>query len=281
MHIIEGIKNIRETTAGGIIISVIFYTIIVLVAIKISDYFTNKFTNKHSGKSALHWKFLKQVFRVIICVIGLFGIVSSIPSFDKVGTALVASSSVVVAAIGLASQESMANAINGLFITLFKPFVVGDRVRFTGLGVTGVIEDINLRHTVLRTFENNRLIIPNTTINKEILENFNYIDTKICNFLDIKIKYTSDYKKAIEIIEKIVLEHPLHIDVRTEEEKANGVPEVRVYVRNLSDTGIELRVGIWSEHISQSFQTCSELRFNILEEFSKNCIEMAVVNVKF
>lgn len=173
----------------------------------------------------------------------------------------------------------MANAINGMFITLFKPFVVGDRVRISGLGVTGTIEDINLRHTVLRTFENNRLIIPNTVINKESIENFNYVDTKVCNFLDVKLKYTTDYNKAIELMRKIIIEHPLRLDVRTEEEKSNGVEEVNILIRNLSDTGIELRVGVWSAHIGDSFKLCSGLRKSILDEFLKNGIEIAIVNI--
>lgn len=279
MKLIEIIKNIKNTPTGETVISVLFYLIIVVIAIKISDLITNKFANKQSGKSALHWKFLKQGFRVLICVIGLFGLVSREQSFEKFGTAIIASSSVIIAAIGLASQESLANAINGLFITIFKPFVVGDRIRLGGLGITGVIEDINLRHTILRTFENNRLIIPNTTINKEYIENYNYLDTKVCNFLDLKIKYTTNYNKAVEIIKECVLSHPLHIDVRTEEDKINGLPEVTVFFRNLSDTGIELRVGVWSEHIGNSFKMCSELRQSVLDKFFENNIEVAVFNI--
>lgn len=279
MEIIESIKTIRETTAGGIIIAVIFYFIIVVVAIKISDYILDKLARKNLGNSALHWKFLKPLLKVVIVILGLFGIVEAIPGFDNLGKALIASSSLVVAAIGLASQESIANTINGMFITIFKPFVVGDRVRLNNAGITGIVEDINLRHTIIRTFQNNRMIIPNTTINKEIIENFNYLETKVCHYLKITIRYGSDYKRALEIFKQTVREHPSFLDNRTDEDKAEGKEEVRVLVNNFRDIGVELQCAIWAQDMATSFGMCSDIRGSLMEQYAKEGIEIGQVYI--
>lgn len=63
------------------------------------------------------------------------------------------------------------------------------------LGVTGIIEDISLRHTVIRNFENNRILIPNSKMNSEVVENTNFAEQIVSNFLDLSISYSADIEK--------------------------------------------------------------------------------------
>ena len=57
-----------------------------------------------------------------------------------------------------------------------------------------------------------RQIIPNSTFNKEILENSNFSDSRICNYVEIGVTYESDLDLALEIMREEALAHPSHVD---------------------------------------------------------------------
>ena len=89
-----------------------------------------------------------------------------------------------------------------------KPFRIGDKIKFIGKDVSGTVEDITMRHTVVRTFENKRIIIPNSIVSVDIIENAHITEEKVCRFLEIGISYDSDVNKAITIIQEEVQRHP-------------------------------------------------------------------------
>ena len=250
----------------GLLVTIIISILLCFVGSKLTDLIVDTLS-KRVDKHALHWKFVKRAIKSILVFIALFEVFSGLPIFSTFSSTILASSTLLVAAIGLASQESMANIVSGMFISIFKPFAVGDRVKLVSTGLVGMVEDINLRHTVIRTIENNRIIVPNTTMNKDVVENSNYEDMRICNFLDVKITYESNIKLARKIMEEEVLSHPNAIDWRSDEEKENGTKRVNVLLRDISNNCLELRVGIWTEDIGSSFRTCSELRESILLRF--------------
>lgn len=204
----------------------------------------------------------------------MFVAIETIPSLNKLATALVACSSVIVAAIGLASQDALKNAIDGIFITIFRPFSVGDRVKLISRNITGTIIDINFRFTSIRTVENSVLMIPNSIINSEIIENSNIVDTRIKAFLDVSVSYDANIKLVKEVLTNIIVNHPLFVDSRTDEEKENNVKPVSIMVRNLGESGVDVRATVCSANIGDSFQLCSDLREEILVEFKKNNIEI-------
>ena len=151
------------------------------------------------GKDTIHQKFVKNVLSIIIWLIGIFLALNWLPYFSDAATALLAGSGLVVLTIGLAAQESLGNAFSGLFISMFKPFEVGDRVHLTKADITGFIEDITIRHTVIRTFMNSRIIVPNSVMNKELIENSNFCNPRASNFIDVIITYDSDVETACDL----------------------------------------------------------------------------------
>lgn len=230
--------------------------------------------SKKVNPAGLHWRLIKYFLKIVWVLVFLLVVIETIPALNKLATTLVACSSVVVAAIGLASQDALKNAIDGIFITIFKPFSVGDRVKLISKNITGTIIDINFRFTSIKTAENSVLMIPNSIINSEIIENSNIVDNRIKAFLDVTVGYDSDIYLVKEVLTKIIVEHPLFVDIRTEEEKEKGVKPVTIMVRDLSDSGVDIRATVCSANISDSFQLCSDLREEVLIEFRKNNIEI-------
>jgi len=228
-------------------------------------------TWRRYGKDTIHQKFIKNVLSTIIWLVGILVALNWLPHFSDVATAVIAGSGLIVLTIGLAAQESLGNAFSGLFISMFKPFEVGDRVHLTNANITGFIEDITIRHTILRTFMNSRIIIPNSVMNKELIENANFTNPQASNFIDVIITYDSNVTAASEIIAKIIGSHPSFIDTRTQQD----APKVPVFIRALGLYGVELRASMWTATISNNFAACSDVRKGILEEFEKAGVRIA------
>ncbi|MCL2048397.1 MAG: mechanosensitive ion channel family protein [Defluviitaleaceae bacterium] len=250
----------------------IFITLIVAKAFGL--FWQRSFTSR-----TIHAKFLKNVASAIIWVVGVAFALGSFSRFQDIATPIFAGSGIAALTIGLAAQESLGNAFNGLFISVFKPFEVGDRVHLVGANITGFIEDITLRHTVLRTFMNSRIIIPNSVMNKELIENSNFCNPRASSFVDVIVSYSSDIARASEIIAHAIGEHPDFVDTRTPEQMKT-TPKVPVFLRALGIYGAELRASMWTETIGNNFAACSGARKTILAEFERHGIKIAEWGVK-
>lgn len=217
--------------------------------------------------------FFKRSVVVIIYVAGISFAMYMIPPFRIIAGSLLAGAGLLAVAVGFASQAALSNVISGLFIVLFKPYKISDRIQVR-TDLTGVVEDINLRHTVIRNFENKRIIIPNSVISNEVLINSNYEDNKICKWIDLGISYDSDVDKAKAIMKEEVLNHPFFIDNRTEEQVEEGVDIVPVRVVMMGESSVNLRAWAWAQDPPSAFIMGCELLESIKKRFDKEGIEI-------
>ncbi len=98
-----------------------------------------------------------------------------VDELQTISTGIFASAGIFAAIIGFASQQAFSNIVGGIFIVIFKPFRVGDFIQ-VGTNI-GNVEDITLRHTVIKDLQNKRIIIPNSVISTETIVN-NHIEEK-------------------------------------------------------------------------------------------------------
>lgn len=226
-----------------------------------------------NNQQNLFRKFIFHIIRALIYLTGLLLCIGQIPQLSKVLSTILAGSGILALALSLSAQESLNNVISGMFITLFKPFEIGDRVTLASSGLTGTIEDITLRHTIVKTFTNTRVVVPNATMNKEIIENSNLIDARASSFVDVEVAYESDIEQAMELMADVIASHPYYWDVRTEEEMET-VPKVKVYIRSLGERGVSLRANMWTKTVSENFEACSDVRLGIKRAFDRAGIEI-------
>lgn len=73
--------------------------------------------------------------------------------------------------IALGFQSFLQSVVGGIFILFERPFTIGDRIRFATLGVEGVVEEIGLRSTVVRSDDGDRIVAPNALIFTNAMEN--------------------------------------------------------------------------------------------------------------
>lgn len=219
------------------------------------------------------YRFLKYVLISLIYMVGFGMAIYRIEALRAVASSMLAGAGIFAVAIGFASQSVLSNIISGLFIIVYKPFSINDRITLRDT-MRGVVEDITLRHTIIRDFENKRIIIPNKVISEEIVVNADLRDEKVCRFVDIGISYDSDIKKARAIIQEESTRHPLHLDNRTEEQIAEEKPDVEVRVISFGDSSVNLRAWVWSANQADGFAMHCDLLESIKERFDQEGIEI-------
>lgn len=220
-----------------------------------------------------NFSFLKNSLSFIIYFIALIVIFRHIPSLRSFGSALFAGAGIIAAIIGFASQKAFSNIITGIFILIFKPYRVGDVIEISN-GRIGTVEEITLRHTVIKDFKNERIIVPNTVISDDIIINSSITDSKIQCRIEVGISYDSDIDLAMQIMREECEKHPLLIDNRTPEEIEKGEPIVRVAVIALADFSVNLRASAWTESFSDAFQMRTDLLKIIKERFDREGVEI-------
>lgn len=192
--------------------------------------------------------------------------------FQSAINTLLASSGILALGISLAAQESLSNIIDGVILQIFKPFDIGDRITLPEKGLTGNITEMNLRHTVITTYNNTKYILQNKQISQAVIENSSQGES-IAYPLDVSITYDQDLEKAIEILQHVVYQNENFLDRRTDQEKKDGIPPVKILVTSFGDSGINLRATVVTKDIGTSFQACQDMRIALKRAYDENGIQ--------
>lgn len=220
-----------------------------------------------------NYQFLRHAISFLIYIIGFSLAIYSIPSLRSLANSLLAGAGILAVVVGFASQQALSNIVSGTFLVLFKPFKVNDRLTIKDT-LTGVVEDITLRHTVIRNFENRRILIPNSVMSSEIVVNADFADEKICRWVEFPIALHADVPRAKEIMREAVMQHPNHIDNRNSEQIEAGDPEVTVRLIAIRDFSLLLRAWAWAEDSPRAFEMYCDLLEQIRERFIAEGIEI-------
>lgn len=219
-----------------------------------------------------NYKFLKHTVTALIYIVGFCWAIYTVPTLRVMATSMLAGAGILAVVIGFASQQALSNVVAGVFIVIFKPFRVNERIIIRQGAYSGVVEDITLRHTVIRDFENKRIIIPNSVVSSEIIVNPDYAEDKVCKWIEVGVAYDSDIEKARRIMQDVIQSHPNSHDNRTEEEKAAGKPVVAVRVIKMLDSSVLLRAWAWSPDSPLGFELFCDSQEAILKKFNEEGI---------
>lgn len=242
-----------------------------ILSLCVINHFINKWIEKKLTQHAL---IAKRTKRIILYTIAICIILAQFKAIGPILQALLTSGGVLAVVIGLASQEAASNIINGAMIYLYKPYRIGDIIFVSECNVKGTVLDIAIGHTVLETFEKTKITIPNSIMNKAVIENISNVDNRKNNYLFIDIAYDSDIDKAISIIQEESIKHPNFIDPRSPEEKRENIPSVSVKCIEFKDSAITLRASIYSKDNASGFDMLSDLRITLLKRFKEEGIEI-------
>ena len=167
------------------------------------------------------------------------GVAFAFAGFGNILTALATIGAAATLAIGFAMQDVIANFVAGIFIFTDKPFRIGDWIEWEGN--SGVVEDISLRVTRVRTFDNELLTVPNSQLTDGVIKNPVAKDKLRMQVL-FGIGYDDDIDEATDIIVDEARAHDEIIDD----------PEPSVRLTELGDSSVGLKSRVWIAEPSRS-----------------------------
>ncbi|WP_297549499.1 mechanosensitive ion channel family protein, partial [Thermococcus sp.] len=162
--------------------------------------------------------------------------------------------------LGFSSRTVVSNFVSGIFMYFDKPLKIGDAVQVGN--VQGVVEDIRIFSTRIRTWDGTLVRIPNEALFNSNIVNLKRYPVRRVD-VQVGIAYAEDAQRAIEAIEKTLDEIPLVL----------AEPEPKVYVENLGDSAVILRVWAWVPS-EKWFDVRTEIVRKIKETLDREGIEI-------
>jgi len=255
--------NIALVIAIATIVTIVIHVVFHRYSKKMAKYLNIERTN---------FAFLKNSITFVLVLITIIIVFNLVPSLKAYGKALFAGAGILAAVVGLASQKALTNIFSGIFIIMFKPFRVGDTIEIDK--EQGYIEDITLRHTIIRNYENRRIIIPNSQISEKTIINSSIEDEKIRNQINFLMPYDIDLKTAKDIIYNCTSNHRFTIDNRNKYELANEDLPIIIRIVDWKENYFVLRVYVWSENNDNALILKYDLYETIVNEFIKAGLNM-------
>ncbi len=172
------------------------------------------------------------VSSIISSILILFVIVAALDQLGVDTTSFIALVGAAGLAIGLALQGSLQNFAAGVMLIIFRPFKAGDFVEAGG--TSGVVEDISIFSTTMKTPDNREVIIPNGAIYGGTITNYSAKETRRIDMV-FGIGYDDDIRLAKEIINEVI----------SADERILKEPETLIAVSELADSSVNFAVRPW------------------------------------
>ena len=146
---------------------------------------------------------LHVIERLTYAIVLAIGVAVALSKFDaarEIGRALLASGAIAAAIVGFAARQTLANLVAGIMIAIAQPLRLGDYVQFGEF--YGTVEDITLSFTVLRTGNDQRIVIPNDQLAAGVLRNDSLGSPEVAVDVSVWIPPDADADKAVGALEQ-------------------------------------------------------------------------------
>ncbi len=192
-------------------------------------------------ETATRYRVLRRTVFATIVFVGVVSALLVIPQVRAVAGGILASSAVIGLVLGFASQRTIGNVVAGVLIAVSQPLRLGDEVEIEG--TAGVVEEIGLTYTWIRTPDNDRFVVPNEKLASGTIRNSTI--------------------RSAETIAEVKVQVPSAGLRRTVE--ALGVEGAEVYVTDLSGENATVVVRQWVRDGTATERAASDLRLQIAE----------------
>lgn len=207
------------------------------------------------------------VGNIVKAIVFVIGFIIILQSFDVAIAPLVTALGVGGIAVALALQPTLSNLFSGLQIIASGKVNIGDFIQLEN-GKKGVITDITWRNTVIRTAQNNLIILPNSKMSDSIIENFYLNDKEIVFNIELGVSYDSNLEKveqvAIEVGKEILDIHP---------GKVEGF-EPFVRFQRFADSSINFQLFLKVKEFADQFSATSDCIKALHQRFNQEGIDI-------
>ena len=225
---LEKIIELAVTYAPKLLLAII--TLIVgHIVIKTIIKSIRKLSEKRSFDLTLQ-KFLISLTKALLYVL-LIVSVASMVGIET--TSFIAVLGAAGLAIGLALQGSLSNFAGGVLILAFKPFKVADVI--DAQGFLGIVDEIQIFNTIIKTFDNRVIIIPNGALANGPITNITREDTRRVD-MEFGVGYTDDIDKVKQILTDLI---------KADERVLNEPAEPFIVMKELGESSVNFVVRAW------------------------------------
>ena len=191
-----------------------------------------KLTRQYLTRAKVDQLLINFAVSILYWTLLLIVVIATLSALGIDTTALIALLGAAGIAVGIALQDSMKNFASGVLLVIFRPFNVDDFVEAGG--TTGLVEEITLFTTQMRTPDNRSVIVPNGAIYADTITNYSARETRRVDMV-FGIGYDDDMRKAQEII----------LDILKADERVLSEPEPVVVLGELADSSVNFNVRPW------------------------------------
>jgi small-conductance mechanosensitive channel len=227
------------------LLSIFIFFLIICISIALS------FVLQRALKKGLAHRFEKQkgtlaaFLRLIHYAVIIIGFGIGLQTIGINLSALFAAGAVFAIAIGFAMQNIVQNFVAGIILLVERIIKPGDILEIEG-NVVKVV-DMGIRTTIVRTWRDEELIMPNSIFSQSTVKNFTLRDNEFRLGITVGVEYGSDMKKVIEVLEKTARDIPWRLPE----------PEPRVLLMDFGDSAVIFAVYVniddpWKQRVYMS-----------------------------
>src|SRR5215471_8522999 len=218
----------------------IFLVIALLIAVFWLSSRTKRFLfNRFLARSGLDRALQHAIAQIVGYAVLIIGIIIVLDNAGIHLGALTVFAGAVGVGVGFGLKNIASNFISGLLILAERPIAIGDRIEVAG--ITGQVQEIRARSTVILTNDNIAMIVPNEKFIDSPVTNWTYSDRRVRFRVPVGVAYSSDVKKVREALIAAAREHPATL----------SDPAPDAFLEKFGDSTIDFQLVVWSEEMSR------------------------------
>ncbi len=210
----------------------------------------------------------RRMITISIYFIALILLLMQFKSVRNLGAGLLASAGVAGIVIGLAAQTTLSNLVAGISISFAQPVRLNDAVIFNK--DWGWIEEILLMHTIIRTWDNRRIMVPNSILVNSVIENWTIKDASLTGIVMLYLDYTCDIDKIKVWVKEIV----------EESQYSTSEKVAVVQVVDFTERTMVLRVLSRASDSSQAWQLRCQIREELIKRFKLEGMQLPLIRLQ-
>ncbi len=238
-----GLENTVVDVALKFILTIAYLTVILFVisALNVLINYGLRDLAKRTN-SSLDDEIIPIFHKTALVVVWAFGIILILGAWGIDVGPFLAGLGIAGLAISFALQNTLSNVFAGVSLIIDKTFKVGDKIQLDS-GELGVVHDVSLRSTRVRTYDNEIIIIPNSVLAGAKLKNFTQPDLRIRVVVPFSVEYGNNPERVIKLIEKTI------------KKEIKGIlkePPVSVVFTEMGASSLNFQARFWVEHYANA-----------------------------
>lgn len=258
-------------TAGILVVARIAVKILDIVLKRWQGIVVKKLKNSYQMIYSVETRFT-VVMRLVAVGVYFFAVMLIFLQFAALralGTGLLASAGLATIVLGMAAQNTLSNIIAGLSLSFSQPIRLHDAVVLDN--EFGFVEEISLMHSIILTWDNRRIIVPNNVMANKVVENWTMKDPSITGSVNFYVDYSCDVDKIREWVRQIVAG------------SSNTTPErlSAVQVTDFTEHSMVLRILVKGPDPAKTWDLRCEVRENLIKKFKEAGMPLPQMRVDF